>query len=118
MLFDIVQLVEFAINDSVSPLSHRPPGDRLHTLLRRQVLGPPTPTVPLRSTRPSGVRRGGCVPDQARVLKCGRVCRSGRSSRTIQGDMPFTVGDKGKLVTEHTSLSSRSLLSPHWMGPS
>ena len=98
MLFDIVQLVEFAINDSVSPLSHRPPGDRLHTLLRRQVLGPPPPTAP----DPAG-------SGEAAAYLIRRVCRSvGAFAGAAGAAGPYKETCRSRLATRVSS--SRSTL--------
>jgi hypothetical protein len=117
----LVPLVEFAINDSASPLGSAPVG--LHALLRRLRPAPPPPADTCRLARPgnaSGVWRGCSAPDGARDgggagAAAGAAGPAQGGARHVQARRAV-CGDEVLLDMEHTPLPSRSLLSPRWTG--
>ena len=116
----LVPLVEFAINDSVSPLgSGYTPFYADRGQHPRRPLTPPSPPDP---AGPVGDGEAAAhlmvrVTEEVRALL--QECQARRKAEydAHRRDVRFAVGDEVLLDTEHTPLPSRSLLSPRWMGP-
>ena len=114
---DFVPLVEFAINDSASPL-----GSGYTPFYADRGQHPRRPLVP--PAAPDSAGPGEAVADlmgrvtaEVRALLQERQDRRKEELDAHRRDVRFAVGDEVLLDTEHAPLPSRSLLSPRWMGP-
>ncbi len=117
---EFLPLVEFAINDSVSPLGSGYTqfyADRgQHP---RRLLTPPDAPDPV---APAGSGEAAAhmmarVTAEVRALLQERQDQRKTALEAHRRDVQFAAGDEVLLDTEHTPLPSRSLLSPRWMGP-
>ena len=113
----LVPLVEFAINDSASPL-----GSGYTPFYADRGQHPRRPLAPAAAPDPAGPGEDaatlmGRVTEEVRALLQERQDRRKAELDASRRDVQFAVGDEVLLDTEHTPLPSRSLLSPRWMGP-
>ena len=117
---ELVPLIEFAINDSASPLgSGYTPFYADRGQHPRRPLNPPAPPDP---AVPAGAGEAAAhlmtrVTAEVRALLQERQDQRKAEHDAHRRDVRFAVGDEVLLDTEHTPLPSRSLLSPRWMGP-
>jgi len=116
----LVPLVEFALNDSASPLgSGYTPFYADRGQHPRRPLTPaagPDPAAPVGSGE-AAAHLMGRVTAEVRALLQERQDRRKAELDATRRDVQFAPGDEVLLDTEHTPLPSRSLLSPRWMGP-
>ena len=110
-------MVEFAINESASPL-----GTGYTPFYADRGQHPRRPFTPSAAPDPAGsgevaAHLMGRVTAEVLVLLQERQDRRKEALDASRRDVQFAVGDEVLLDTEHTPLSSRSLLSPRWMGP-
>ena len=113
----IMPLVEFAINDSASPL-----GTGYIPFCAYSGQHPCRPLTPSAAPDPAGSGEAaahlmGRVTAEVRALLQERQDRRKAELDASRRDVQFAVGDEVLLDMEHTPLPSRSLLSPRWMGP-
>jgi hypothetical protein len=117
---ELVPLVEFAINDSASPLdSGYTPFYADRGQHPRRPLTPPAgpdPAVPVGDGE-AAAQLMSRVTTEVRALLQERQDRRKAEFDAHWRDVRFAAGDEVLLDTEHTPLPSRSLLSPRWMGP-
>jgi hypothetical protein len=117
---ELVPLIEFAINDSASPLgSGYTPFYADRGQHPRRPLTPPAPPDP---AAPAGAGEAAAnlmmrVTAEVRALLQERQDQRKAEHDAHRRNVQFAVGDEVLLDTEHTPLPSRSLLSPRWMGP-
>jgi hypothetical protein len=115
---ELTPLVEFAINDSASPLgSGYTPFYADRGQHPRRPLTPPDPPGPAGDTGAAVAALMARVTTEVRALLQERQERRKAAADRHRRDVQFAVGDEVLLDTEHTPLPSRSLLSPRWMGP-
>ena len=110
-------MVEFAINESASPL-----GTGYTPFYADRGQHPRRPFTPSAAPDPAGsgevaAHLMGRVTAEVLVLLQERQDRRKEALDASRRDVQFAVGDEVLLDTEHTPLSSRSLLPPRWMGP-
>jgi hypothetical protein len=112
----LVQLVEFAINNSVSTLGsgYTPFYADRGQHPRRPLRSPPHQTV---GDGEAAARLLAQVTGEVLALLQERHDQLKAELDAHRLDVCFTVGDEVLLDTEHSPLPSRSLLSPRWMGP-
>jgi hypothetical protein len=116
----LVPLVEFAINDSASPL-----GSGYTPFYADRGQHPRRPLAPAAAADPAAPSGSGeaaahlmgRVTAEVRALLQERQDRRKAELDAARRDVHFALGDELLLDTEHTPLPSRSLLSPRWMGP-
>ena len=119
---ELVQLVEFAINDSASTLgSGNTPFYANRGQHPRRPLTPPDapdsdPAAPAESGE-AAAHLMARVNAEVRVLLQELQDARKAALDAHRRDVQLAVGDEVLLDTEHTPLPSRSLLSPRWMGP-
>ena len=115
----LVPLVEFAINDSASPLgTGYTPFYADRGQHPRRPLSPPSDSASSHGEDGAAVAHlMSQVTEEVRALLQER--QDARKARldVHRRDVQFAVGDEVLLDTTHTPLPSRSLLSPRWMGP-
>ena len=112
--------MEFAINDSSSPL-----GSGYTPFYADRGQHPRRPLTPPAPPDPAGAGGAGAaaadlmarLTAEVRALLQERQAQRKAALDAHRRDVRFAAGDEVLLDTEHTPLPSRSLLSPRWMGP-
>jgi hypothetical protein len=117
---EFLQLVEFAINDSASPLGsgYTPFYADRGQHPRRPLTPPdaPDPAAPAGSGKATAHLMARVTAEVRALLQERQDLRKAELD-AHRRDIQFAAGDEVLLDTEHTPLPSRSLLSSRWMGP-
>ncbi len=115
----LIPLVEFAINDSASPLGtgYTPFYADRGQHPRRPLSTPPDPASAPPEDGASVAHHMARVTGEVRALVQEHQDDRKALLDARRRDVQFAVGDEVLLDTAHTPVPSRSLLSPRWMGP-